>query len=922
MPVYANVGNGTVLAFPDGTSQAEVDEAVQRHDQNLPPIQGLSGAPVPGSIVTPGGGYEPDSDAYTSTEHTTPQRMLGETAAGMARPVNAVAGAAGLPTADPEQVYGVGPPRNEAERLGQAGGQAAGSSLMIATGAGAAGLGLDAIVGGTGGLADLPVLGKGLQWVRKGLGILSDHPVSAASAAGAGGVASQFTADSGGGLGAQVTAGLGGSLVYPYISPTMWAMRLGGPVYRAAKSGLSRLGGAAAGLADDAAPLAGSWMDRLAAASAQDTIHSTLSKPNFARAWAETQDLNEKLGLTQDSIFDIARGTGDPALLKKAAELNNTATGSTLTALTDRTAARAQGIQSYADRSGPVAVNEAPDTVLRTVQDTNTAAQNQATAEATGIAGDVPAVDRSVQGAQIRSQLLQLKQAEKTRLQALAQANGLNDKTITFDTDDLEKSLTAATQDMPTEKQTATIGYLRKLIGKTQATGPDGAPAVDVDGNPVYAPTSFARLQEARTQLGYDIKSALAGNAQSKDVDVRQMYLARQALDGYLDSAVPANAPPDLISRWRTWQQQWGQYRDTYENGQVYKATAAGGRSDYKTVDERVGSLFFGGNNETGPRQFLQAGGDPATLRAVALDSLNAAAVKNGQMQPALYQKWLGQNERSLRAAGLWDEFGNVQTVGTNLATRVNNLAIRQSAIEDDSLTKLIGMDPQRAVAAAMDDPVQMGKLVQVATKNNVMPALRRAVWQQALPNGEVSQAGDISAFLDRYKRTLPMVLDAQHIDALRTIDQALTRESRLGPPQGALPNADAIQQFSEKTGMSPMTVSSRLVNIAAGRLSPKVVFADMLARLGNRQYQNAYNNALTEALVNPSYARDFATGIKAGGLKGTLTGAAGKTFGSMLDNRLLALGVSPVRTDDQGRSKVSEQTPYPSPTGGGALVQ
>lgn len=729
--------------------------------------------------------------------------------------------------------------------------------------------------------------------------------------AGAGqGAGEQLASDYGADPTGQALAGFAASL-YPALSPTSFVKR--GADYARKLVSASELRTAAGRKA---------LMERISAKSAGKTIQNTMEVPQYADNFAEGNAIEHEIGLEPGGGFGVSRKTGDPRLLEAEASLNNEATGSTLQKLIDRGIAVAKGITNYGIRKGPVAVDDAPQVVLDMTDLHLKAEQADIEHEATQIAkGIVPTgMTPGEVGPRIRQQLTAIKDAQKAKLQQIAEASGLNDANTIFDEKPLEDVIESTLPGKNDVTKSVVSRYLRSLLKDTTVTVPggkieEGIPSAPIttpqqtalaeahaafpatpsskafaETQPPTAPTnvagkgtvleeqvpvipehiSLSNLQRARTQMQQDIRTYRAGMGQEKNLTVADIQTARSILDRYLDTTAPMNADADLVNRWKSFRSQWKQYADKFERGVVYRILAPGGRKDFVTLDEKVAGQIFSPGNESGVKQYLLAGGDIPTLRAVALDSLRnmRGMIVDGQIQPKVYERWLKSHENPLKTAGLYDEFRSDGVVANNLGSRVNNIATRQAALEDNALNvalKASNRTPETFIKRAMTDPKTMQELVQVAKDNNALPALQRSVWEKVLPHGEMDP-GKILDFLDgdATKRTVSQALSPEHIQSLRTIAKALQIEQRLrATPSGKSVDTDLLKQFGEMAGMGPMQIASRYVNIKSGRLSSKVALTDMFSRIFGKQYQQIKHKALQEALVNENVANVIAGGLK-----------------------------------------------------------
>lgn len=806
----------------------------------------------------------------------------------------------------------VGDPGNEFERVAQSAGEGTSQALAMA----APELSL---LGRTRAVAPLAgqLPGMGERVAQAAVDSSAASPLgntmlqAASGAGGAGG--GQAAQDAGAGpLGTEAAQLAGGMLPnYRFASPVYWGSK-----------GISLLKKATQGVDLLTSEGRQAIVNRFATGSAARSINQTLDVPGYADNLATAQALEKEIGLKGDATFGVARASGDERLIKQEAELNNAATGSTLQRMIDRKAAVAQGITDYAERKGPVAVKDAPSQVISTLDAAHADMNAANEGEAARIGADIPAADRAQLGQKIRAQLTAQKNQQRTALQQEAEQAGLNSDETTFPQQPLIEAIDSAFAGALPRVRAQVGRYMRDLItppappeppvasGLLQADGtPYAPPAVE----PEEATLTLRHVQDVRTQLGQDIATINAGGANDKNVNAADLRSIRGVFDDYLDNVTPTSGDPDVVPKWQAWRPKWKAYADKFERDTVYKVTAPGGRTTYKTGDELIAGKIFGGNNQSGPADFLKAGGDIADLRAAALDSAHAFAVRDGAVQPDLYATWLRKNRPSLRQSGLEDEFTNNSVVANNIGSRVNGLAVRQAALQDNAVTKLLtqsGQTPEAFIQGAIKDPRAMAALVTQARQLGALPAVQRAVWEQVLPGGHVDP-DKILNFLKENKRSLPLVFTADHIAALNTVAKAAAIEGRLAGPTGLSGSNGSLSNIENAVGMKLTTALSRIFNVKAGRLGVPYTVGETLIRVGSKQFETLQNKALQEMLVNPQMARDLATA--------TATATIPKPVMTRLRSNMILLGMPPAMggfqppyayDDPRGKTYVPEQRP------------
>lgn len=543
----------------------------------------------------------------------------------------------------------------------------------------------------------------------------------------------------------------------------------------------------------------------------------------------------------------VAEGTNLPSLIRQQADIEARASGQELDQMVGRRRGNEAAVESFANRQAPPAESDVQfvvDTANRTAQ----ATRRNIEAEAAGITsrrqGLAPArTSRAEAGVALRGRMGALERQARDRMTARATELGLNSDNVRIGFDDFRSKVSSKYADPePFSDKNA----VPEVVG-------------DILAIPKGQPITFREYQNLRTRISDDLGDALASNDRGKNRRIRELVFLRREVDGVLDNLIDT-ASPGLAENARTFRREF--YEGVvapYEKGVAYKVKQQDGRGTYKTADERVADAFLG--SQSGARQYrLTFGDDPqanAALRASLLDNLRDATVRNGEIDPKLYQSWLRRNEDVLgELPGLRREVESIGRANESLLARQPQLKARADRIDRDLLNRKLeavdrgGRSADQLVDDALRNPALMRRL-NSRLDGDARQTLRRVVWERA-------NLGDVGVFLRDNRQSLRLVMDPQHLADLEKIANAREIISRVPEPRGRPINVDPTAAIGRQFGQGIPQIGSRIFAVKSGRIGTNYMLVDAGGRLLRGRAMLRADNLMREALYDPQVARDL----------------------------------------------------------------
>lgn len=589
--------------------------------------------------------------------------------------------------------------------------------------------------------------------------------------------------------------------------------------------------------------------------------------PRVAKEFAglrepEMQARFDQAGALRQEIPDfnpsLAEATGLPSAIAAQRTIEREASGADLDALARRKALSEDALRRYQDREAPGAPELAQETVAKAMQGrvekVRAAHEGQTRAlaeQAIDLPDRLPATDIEAQGAKLRDRMMTLRGEESARMSKLAEESGMDDKTwlpfhkLQKRIKDVKPSRFAGDESMGATLQT--------IMDYKAGAG---------------TPVNFQDIKYLREQLGDEIRMAERAGERNK---ARVLRNGRDQIDEFLDNDVPAalfQGDTGLQVLYKNFRETYKRdYIDRFEAGAGREAKRIGPDQRYRTADEDVASDFFNAGDVRAARDFKSVFKDDpeaaAAMQASILDSARAAAVKDGAVDKRALDRWLKAHDSVL--AQFPEARAVVQDAGRAaeaIEARRATLALRGRRIGDTKFAKAAGGDPDKAVDALLADKRMAERAIRAMDRDE-KEAFGRAMWDFALPREKMPSPETIGRFLSDHGDIARKVMSPEHLKALRNLESAWRMNERVPPPVGRRGDASAIKAMTEATGSGPLQISSRIFAAASGRTSARMVMLDLLARAGVATSQKEATAIAREALYDAGFARELANYVR-----------------------------------------------------------
>jgi len=647
-------------------------------------------------------------------------------------------------------------------------------------------------------------------------------------------------------LGSGAGAGVAEQIAPGNVGAEMTGQILGGvlPAFMPTRA-ISRLGMKAYDWATGGGP------ERLASAEARNSVSQQLANeigPNARQGLDRATQLRETIPGFKPSA---AEATNSPALLATQRDLENQMSGRELERAAMRRRENQQAVQAFADRNAPNAPQGAsPEYIIDTATGRITALRDRIAGKQAEIgairrqmADTIPQVSNRETGENIRAALEAQRREVSTEMGQLAQRLGINSANVTVPFNQARQELLTV--------------FGQKTVFDDLQNFPNVLTAIK------NAPESvtFQDLKALRERLADDIIDANA-TPFGRNKKIRILRALQVKVDGIIDGLVD-NADPGLASSYRQFRDTYRrEFVDRFEHGAALRVRQRDGSGYYRTPDEDVAADFFGKGEISGARQFKAIfGTDPsmnASLQGYALDTLRDAAVRDGALDPKLFQTWLRNHAEILR------EFPNLQRAVTNydaglqaLGQRQAQLVARDRQITDTVLARELARyssgtrTPEAVISAALADQKKMAQLVGRLRGTDALDALKRHVWDTVAEGG----SEDIRKFLDKNRTSLTWLFGSDHLKNLRVVADAREMIERMPAPRGQGSSMSPFAKAEDAMGMGLPQMSSRLFAVESGRTSLRYAGVDWFSRFLRTQTLRSRDRLWKEALYDPQIA-------------------------------------------------------------------
>ncbi|WOF74128.1 hypothetical protein QMT40_001775 [Parvibaculaceae bacterium PLY_AMNH_Bact1] len=564
----------------------------------------------------------------------------------------------------------------------------------------------------------------------------------------------------------------------------------------------------------------------------------------------------------------LAEATDAPSIVQTQRDVEKGASGADLEAFRARRDQNQDAIDSFASERAPDGIDNPEfifDGASGRLKNARGALEKQTadvTERAERLADSLPVADRSAVGDQLRDRLTTLQRAEAQRMADLADELGLNndDSLISFD---------AVRQQLNEDEAF-------QLRGKfsSEASRPEVLDEVlKTEGD-----VTFQDWMSLRQRVSEDLRDAQR-SANPNAGKIRQLAILDQRLDELTDEALDtaSESAPHLAENYARFRETYRtEYIERFRRGATFEVKRRDGGGFYRTRDENVASAFFKAGDIGAARQFRSTFGDnpeaTAALESVALDSLRDAAVRDGQINPKLYDQWYRRHRPVL------EEYpsikGRVDDVGGALASivrRQDQLRSRAATVDDMALSRVIDRvtngqkTPERAVQDALKDNRLLKSLMRsVRGDSAALGALRRHVWDSTISLTPKDQR----KFLDANAAAINRVFgNGSHVRNLRTVLEAREMLARVPDPSGVGVNPDPLKNIGDALGQSPKQIASRAFAVRSGRTSARIEAIDVLGRFLQGRRRAVSEDLWRQALYDPQVAKDLAAVVHQGEL-------------------------------------------------------
>lgn len=499
------------------------------------------------------------------------------------------------------------------------------------------------------------------------------------------------------------------------------------------------------------------------------------------------------------------------------------------------------------------------------------------------------------------------KQPEGEEASILAGIHGLDDTTDFGSMVALRTRLTDAMRD---ERRNGSPTVLRRLaIVLDNVDGTLAKTAGEIAADPTQRAGVISDLKsEAATWESNEQRAGIAAGAGAgggnRDVAPREAGSVPAALGGQGQAggqlAVPAGdqgvqevagIAPEVAARYAAARGATKELKGTYESGPVGAVLAPGAqRGSFKTTASNVAKGLF--DNPEKLQAFVDAAKDNpealAPMRDYAAFSLRQAAVKDGILSPAAYQKWMGGHAYALRQfPDLAPKFADVKaaqaTLDASLADQKAALVNYQTGAAKAFLKD---QKPEDAVASVIKNPEAFSELV-AAMKDSppALAGLKRATVDlmmskaQSTAEAGTSELPQINAatlqkFFFQNRAALSKLFDEKELANIANVTADLQRANR-SIVAVKIPGGSNTAQDTGSRGLSILQdvlqkYGGKAVGVAAGQTAAGPVgagagfiigaAADALVSARSKSIQDA----ITEMMLNPEMARAWLAKVPA----------------------------------------------------------
>jgi len=520
----------------------------------------------------------------------------------------------------------------------------------------------------------------------------------------------------------------------------------------------------------------------------------------------------------------LAERTGRPSLVAQQRDMQSRMSGAELDEEVARRAANEDVISTFARNVAPKAV-AGPDEVVSAAASRGKTVVGKIDEEATrnelnryAIAGEVPPVDLAEKGRFLRDEMDSARKIVADRFNQRAAEEGLDQVDVSLGWNDFRSKVETDYAPKPSDNPRYRPSVMNDILAREQDN------------------VTFQEAKGWRERITTDLREERRNPGQGSRKRVEALSKLLRDFDDMIVSGELANVAPNVAAKWKAFRNDYKtQYVDVFRPPDLKDMRALDIDGFEQMADEAVAAELFKPGNITTARRFKAAieaaDDDMASVRAqdaiegVALDSLNKAAVRNGQIDQRLFDNWKRNHQSML------DEFpylrGRVDEVGAanqKLLSRNADLANRKKLVQQSVMErKLAAVEagsktPEKLIDEAMNNHAVAARLV-VRLRGNAdaMDGLRQTVWEK-IPLDSPKATLD---YLAKHNRSLATIFTKRHLDDIKTIAQARAMIESVPPPAGKATDTSPFVDLEGKLGSSLPSLAASVRAIERGRSTP-----------------------------------------------------------------------------------------------------
>lgn len=392
---------------------------------------------------------------------------------------------------------------------------------------------------------------------------------------------------------------------------------------------------------------------------------------------------------------------------------------------------------------------------------------------------------------------------------------------------------------------------------------PKAGPAIlGPDGQPLTATTAkveipFEALHSMQKRAKADLNAALAAN------DGNRAYLIGQVHDKISDKikAFEGTEFGIVADKLKAANAKNAEYTRIFKEGLGGK-TGPFAINKYGKVtndEDIVRKLIFNPENKRGTQEFFDIyGSNPEAHRLLkdgVTDMFAKAAVRDGEIKPALVETFLRQHKQQLDLVPeIRKQLTNTDAMNDALLTRRSSIMEQQKAVDKSVVAKIAkSEDADAVIRSALTNPTEMKTLVAQALRTpEGTQSLSRAV-----ADAVAQQKNPLQFLTENEKALKPLLnkLGKDHYENLQTLTKAEEMMGRVKPPTNV--NLDKLKDIGEQTiGTSGKGILSRLMNVNKGYASAEYVTFDLGGRYIYKVKTEEANKIMEAAIYDPEMAK------------------------------------------------------------------